>query len=473
MRDETFDVAIIGAGTAGLAALREVRRRAAGRFVIINDGPYGTTCARVGCMPSKALIEAANAFHRRHAFEAFGIRAAERLSIDIPAVLRHVRALRDSFVKGTVRVTAELGEHSIAGRARLLGPDRIEVGGRCLRARKIVIATGSRPIVPHAWRELGDRVLDTDSFFEREDLPARIGVIGMGAIGAELAQALSRLGLEVKGFGTGAFVGGLSDPLVNESLLAALRSEFAVHLGPPAELSRDGDGLRVRSADHEARVDCVLAALGRRPNIDDMGLEALGVELDERGMPPLDLLSMRIADLPVFLAGDANGHAPLLHEAADDGHIAGVVASEDIARIFRRRTALSIVFCEPNVATVGKRFKELDPETSVIGEVDFERQGRARIAQRNRGLIRIYAARDNAVLLGAEICAPAGEHLAHLLALAIDRSLTVHDLLRMPIYHPVLEEGMRTALRQIAAQVPQCNDSDLAACAAIGATALD
>ena len=114
--EKTLDVIIIGAGSAGLAALREVQKRTE-NFLLINDGPYGTTCARVGCMPSKALIEAANAFHRRHSFDAFGIRGGAALSIDVPAVLRRVRALRDDFVAGTVRASDDLGERSLAGRA--------------------------------------------------------------------------------------------------------------------------------------------------------------------------------------------------------------------------------------------------------------------------------------------------------------------------------------------------------------------
>ena len=474
MSDRRFDVdvAILGAGTAGLAALREVRRKTE-RFVIVNDGPYGTTCARVGCMPSKALIEAADAFHRRRSFQAFGIHGAQGLSADIPAVLRRVRELRDGFVRGALQVTEALGERSIAGRARLLGPNRIEVNGRTIEAAAIIVATGSRPVVPDAWRALGGRVLDTDAFFEQQDLPRRIAVVGMGAVGAELAQALSRLGIEVTGFGAEAAVAGLTDPAVNASLVAALREEFPVHLGTPAEISEDGGGLRVRSGENEARVECVIAALGRRPNVDDIGLESLGVALDGDGLPPFDPLSMRIGDLPVFLAGDADARMPVLHEASDDGHVAGLTSQGEIAQVFRRRTAMSVVFCQPNVATVGRRFAELDEQTVAIGEVDFAGQSRARMAQRDGGLMRLYASRDRGTLVGAEMCAPAGEHLAHLLALAIDRSLNVHDLLRIPFYHPTLEEGMRTALRQIAKQVPACSDSDLASCGAIGAEALD
>src|SRR5688572_4398605 len=114
---ESYDVAIIGAGTAGLSALREVRKQTE-RFVIINEGPYGSTCARVGCMPSKALIEAANAFARRQQFAEFGIRGGEQLRADIPAVLQRVRRLRDQFVAGAIKLTDSVGERNLAGQAQ-------------------------------------------------------------------------------------------------------------------------------------------------------------------------------------------------------------------------------------------------------------------------------------------------------------------------------------------------------------------
>jgi dihydrolipoamide dehydrogenase len=140
---------------------------------------------------------------------------------------------------------------------------------------------------------------------------------------------------------------------------------------------------------------------------------------------------------------------------------------------FSRRTPLAIVFSDPNIAVVGRRFQDLDSEKILTGEVRFDRQGRARAGQRNKGIMRLYADAENGRLLGAEMCAPAGEHMAHLLALAIDRSLTVQDILRLPFYHPVLEEGLRTALRALAAKLPAGNESDLATCSAYNIEALD
>jgi dihydrolipoamide dehydrogenase len=470
--DAPLDVVIVGAGTAGLAAMREVRKRT-DRFVLVNDGPYGTTCARVGCMPSKTLIAAADALHGRTRLDEFGIAGGEGLEADLPAVLARVRTLRDHFVAGVLETTADLGERSIAGRARLDGPNRVLVGGRALHARQIVLAPGSSPVVPAPWRALADRVLTTDTLFEQADLPPRIAVIGLGAIGVEIAQALARLGVEVHAFDASRHVAGLADRVVEAALRTALADEFGLRLGVEVQLEADGAGVAVVAGGERVIVDRVLIAVGRRPNVADLGLETLGVRLDERGMPPVDPETMRIGDTPVLLAGDANGDRPLLHEAADEGHIAGLNATSPHPVRLPRRTPLGIVFSDPGAATVGQRLADLDPDATLVGEAGFARQGRARTMLRNRGVLRIYASRsENGRILGAEMACPAAEHMAHLLALAIGQRLTVHDVLRMPFYHPTLEEGLRTALRAAAAQLPPCRLSDLAACGSLEAEAL-
>lgn len=471
---KNVEVIIIGAGSAGLSALREVRKRT-DSYLLINDGAWGTVCARVGCMPSKLLIEAANAFHRRHHFEEFGIAGSTQLQVDLKHVLQRVRKLRDGFVASTLKTTEALPAHTLSGRARLLSPNQVIVNGEKFLAQKIIVATGSRPIVPAGWQDFGERLLTTDSLFEQEVFPNRMAVIGMGPVGLEMAQALSRLGVRVSGFGAHHMIGGISDPAVNQAAVTFLSTEFPFYLGEQAELAKGSQEgtIIVRAGDTEIEVDSVLAALGRRPNIDDIGLESLGVQLDERGLPPVDPNTMQVADLPIFLAGDMNRHLPLLHEAADEGHIAGLNAVLNESICFKRRTPLAIVFSDPNIATVGQSYQALAAENIQMGEVSFDNQGRARSAQCNRGILRVYADTNSGQLLGAELCAPAGEHFAHLLALAISQSLTVWDLLRMPFYHPVLEEGLRTALRNLATKLPACSESDLAACEALNSEALD
>lgn len=468
---EQYDVAIIGAGTAGLSALSEVRKRTE-NFVLINDGPYGTTCARVGCMPSKTLIEAARTYYRRNVFDDFGIRGTEFLSIDIPAVLARVRRLRDDFVRGTLQITDELGERNIAGRARFVAPDTLSVGGRIIRANRIIIATGSRPVVPERLRMLGNAVLTTDDLFEQTTLPPTIAVIGLGPVGTEIAQILARLGISITAIDLSTHIAGLSDQVVNEKAIACFAAEYSIHLGAAAELSAEGDKVRVTVGHTDFVVDKILAALGRRPNVDDLGLEGLGVELDKRGMPPFDPCSMQIADLPVFIAGDANNHLPFMHEAADEGRIAGLNAATGAFGRYTRRTPLAIVFSEPNIAMVGRRFFKLQEGEAIIGEADFTHQGRAIAAGRNQGILRIYADKQLGMLLGAEMCVPDGEHLAHLLALAIQQRLSVQDMIGIPFYHPVIEEGLRTALRDLARQLPS-RVSDLVERTSLGADALD
>ncbi|MCM2563630.1 dihydrolipoyl dehydrogenase [Lutimaribacter sp. EGI FJ00015] len=467
------DTVIVGAGSAGLSALREVRRYTKD-FLLVNSGHWGTTCAAVGCMPSKALIEAANAFHRRGALEEFGIRGADGLHADIPAVMARVRQMRDSFVRGPESVPDKLGERALSGRARLLGPGRLEVDGKTIEARAIILAPGSRPVVPGPWRDFGDRILTTDSLFEQSNLPRRIAVIGMGAIGVEIAQALSRLGLEVAGFDAVEGLAGIDDAEILAAFRPLIESEVALHLGAPAELEAMGDAIRVTGAGGSFKADAVLAAMGRRPNIDDLGLETLGVPLDDRGMPEIEPATLRIGDLPVFLAGDANGYRPLLHEAADEGHIAGRMAAPDAEDSgLCRRTPLSIVFSAPQVARIGPPLSELNDQDIATGSAEFSNQPRARMAQTGAGILRIHAERQTGRLLAAEMCVPAAEHLVHLLALAVEAKMTVADVLAMPFYHPVLEEGLRSALRDLAKNVAGAGGSDLSDCKAIGHDALD
>ena len=470
-----LDAIIIGAGSAGLAALREVRKQTE-QFLIVNDGPYGTTCARVGCMPSKLLIEAANAYHRRHTFEAFGITGSSALAVDIPAVLRRLRRLRDEFVAGTARITDELGERSIAGRAQLLSSTQVQVNGQTYQAKSIILAPGSKPVLPPAMQALGDRVLTTDTLFEQTTLGPRMAVIGMGPIGIEMAQALGRMGIEVHGYALNDQLGGLSDPGVNAELRQALEANITLHIGAEATLHAVDGGIEVRSGTHRTVVDQVLVAIGRRPQLQGLGLDTLGVALDQHGMPPVNPKTMQVGDLPVYLAGDAHNHRPLLHEAADEGHIAGLNAMAPAPQCFERRTPLGIVFSDPSAAVVGQGLGALQKQNGlqfVTGSVSFERQGRARAGQRNEGRLSVYADAASGRLLGAEICAPAGEHLAHLLALAVSQKLSVAQVLGMPFYHPVLEEGLRTALRDAARQLPAGSASDLAQCGPIGAPALD
>jgi dihydrolipoamide dehydrogenase len=458
---KTVDVAIIGAGSAGLYALGQVRR-ARKSFVLINGGEPGTTCARVGCMPSKAMIQSAEDFHTCRHPRKYGLTGHEGIGIELADTLEHVRHLRDIFVDRVLsHSTDDMGEEFIEDYARFLEPTLLEVGDRQIRAGRVVIATGSQPLVPASWRAFGDRIVTTDEFFELEELPPAMAVIGLGTIGLELGQSLARLGVGVTGFDQLQSIGGLQDPQVQRHAIDILGKDFPMHLGQPAGIEAEGDRLRVSAGEHSVLVDRVLCSIGRLPNVRDLGLENLGIELDDKGMPPVNPNTMQVADLPVFIAGDVTGERMILHEAGDEGRIAGYNAAHEDISAFRRKTPLAINFCDPNICTVGARWNELDPETSAVGEIGFAPVGRALIMGRHKGVLRIYGDRHSGRILGAEMIGPRCEHLAHLLCWCIEQQLTVGDLLRMPFYHPVIEEALQAALYSLYRKVETKNPGGL------------
>lgn len=447
------DVAIVGAGSAGLYALREVRR--AGRdFVLIDRGPLGTTCARVGCMPSKVALHAGAQWAGRKEFGALGIHGADRLDIDLGRTWAHVRKKRDQFTaSATGKARQAAGERLVEGSARFIEPTLLEVDGPAgvqrIRARTVVIATGSRPVMP-AWLEpVRERTVSTDQLFELETLPRSVGILGLGAIGLEMGLALSRLGVKVVGADLAPSIGGIADPVIAERAISHFGHEMEMWLGAQTSVSLGEAGVRMRAGTRETEVELLLAALGRRPNVDGLGLAEAGFPLDERGTPRFDPATLQIGDLPVFIAGDANADRPLMHEAADEGAIAGFNAARDTPLRFARKVSLGIAFTAPDIASVGARFDHLDPDRIVIGKASGEANGRARILEAQSSLLRVYADRENGRLLGASIVMAGGEHIAHLLAWAIQRGETAHGLLQLPFYHPVLEEMLQTALQDI------------------------
>ena len=444
--DVRTDVAIIGAGTAGLAALAKVRK-AGKSFVLIDGGELGTTCARVGCMPSKVAIQVAEDFHRRHRFGRMGIEGREALRLDSAEAFEHVRDVRDIFVDRVLAgTTDDMGEAFIEAQARFIEPTVLDLDGRIVRAGAVVIATGSHPLVPDSWQPFAEHILTSDNLFEQETLPGSVAAVGLGAIGVELGQALQRMGVAVTGLDRLESICGLSDPRVAQVAMELIGKEFPLWLGHAAEITRDGEGLRVTSGDESVVVEKILASLGRTPNVNGLGLDALGVALDARGVPAFDPHTMQIDQLPVFIAGDVTGSEAILHEAPHEGRIAGTNAAAHGVRAFRRLTPLSIAFCDPNIASVGASWGDLDEAATAVGEIRFGPVGRALIMGSNRGLLRVYAERKSGKLLGASMVAPRGEHLAHLLAWAIERGLTAVDMLRVPYYHPAIEEALQAAI---------------------------
>lgn len=467
MKQVKTDVAILGAGSAGLNAYRAVKSAGLGA-IVIEGGPYGTMCARVGCMPSKLLIAAAEAAHAAAHAAPFGVHIHGGIRVDGREVMDRVKRERDRFV-GFVLDSVERmpADDKVRGYAKFVSDTVLEIDGHTtVEARSVVIATGSTPVVPEIFKVLGERVIVNDDVFAWNDLPRRVAVVGAGVIGLELGQALSRLGVETKILGRSESLGGITDPAVKASALAAFQSELHLQLntriiavrriGDEAELCyRDAQG-----REHTERFDYLLIAAGRRPNIDRLGLQTTSQAFEGKGVPDFNRQTLQLGASPIFIAGDADGELPILHEAADDGRIAGENAARfpDV-RQATRRAPFSVVFSEPQLVQAGAHFKDLPTTGVVMGEVDFANQGRSRIMLQNHGKLRVYVNRHDGLFLGAEMAGPRAEHIGHLLAWAVQQQMTVHTMLEMPFYHPVIEEGVRTALRQAAAQLSTASDS--------------
>ncbi len=281
-------------------------------------------------------------------------------------------------------------------------------------------------------------------------------------IGLELGQALARLGVRVVILGRGGRIGPITDPAVQRAAMKAFGAELA--LDPDAHVTRVeriGDEVEIDyhaadGAPRTERFDYVLAATGRAPNVDALGLDPLGLALGSRGVPAFDKRTMQIPGTSLFMAGDAADDVPLLHEAVDEGRIAGAnAAAYPNVKAGLRRAPLGIVFTDPQIAVVGGGFAAIHAHALAAGEVSFEDQGRSRVMLRNRGHLRIYGDPSTGRFLGAEMVGPDAEHIGHLLAWALQAGMTVAQMLDMPFYHPVVEEGLRTALRDLHAKIAE------------------
>ena len=476
------DVLIIGGGSAGMSAFRAARK-ATDNVYVVEDYHFGTTCARVGCMPSKLLIAAAEAAYQPKHTAQFGVHVDGEVRVNGTEVMARVRSERDRFVGFVLEdVEAWPADKRIMGRATFQDAHTVLVSNQAgeqtqITAQRIVIATGSRPTLLPEWQALGDRLIINDDIFAWETLPKSVAVFGTGVIGLELGQALTRLGVKVKLFGRGSRVGGISDPSVSAQAVSIFQQELDVHLDTKTSVRLNDAGQVEVSYERQGEqgvfeAEYLLAAIGRTPNTDNLGLENLPeLKQDKRGVPIADRHTMQTSISHLFIAGDASNQMPLLHEASDQGVIAGKNAGTypEIDRGLRR-SHIGVIFSDPQIMSVGHRWIELadlypDCGCFAEGEVSFHNQGRSRVMGVNRGMLRVYAEQGSGRFLGAEMIGPAAEHIAHLLAWAHQQKMTVAEMLDMPFYHPVIEEGVRTALRAVNAKLKLTADLE-AECAA-------
>ncbi|PJF03886.1 dihydrolipoyl dehydrogenase [Acinetobacter seifertii] len=455
-----FDIIIIGAGTAGISAYKEAVKYT-NNILIINDGPWDTTCARVGCMPSKVLISTANRMYDIQNAQEVGLNTSVDINTD--QVMQHVQTLRNRFTKATLKDIEQWPtEHRISGKARFIDSETIEVNGKQYQSKSFILAVGSTPNYDQKWKqELGDRLITTDQIFELDTLPKSIAVIGSGVIALEIAQAMHRLGVETTIFARskriGIFTSSKLQQLAQEELGKELKILFETL---PTEVKSTSDGVilnyKVDEKEYSIKTDYVLSATGRSSLLDTLKLDNIDKSFIDIKLLPIDAKTKQLDKYPIFIAGDAYTSTPLQHEAAHEGRkIAYNCLNYPQVNSVKTLTPLGIVFSHPEMAIVGQSYKQLKDNgiDFITGEVSYERQGRAIVLGKNRGAIEVYIERESQKLLGAELFTEATEHMAHLLSWIIGEGLTLNDILEKPFYHPTLEEGLRTALKHARRQL--------------------
>lgn len=455
-----FDIIIIGAGTAGISAYKEAVKHT-NNLLIINDGPWDTTCARVGCMPSKILISTAN--------RMFDIQNAQEVALDVSAkintdqVMQHLQTLRDRFTQATLKDVEQWPtEHKISGKAHFIDAQTIEINGQQYQSKSFILAVGSTPNYDKAWKEeLGNRLITTDQIFELKTLPKSIAVIGSGVIALEIAQAMHRLGVKTTIFARSKRIGVLTSPKLQQLAQKELGKELKILFETlPSEVKCNSEeailNYKLEEKEKTLKVEYILAATGRSSLLDTLKLENIDDSFEDIKLLPINAKTKQLEQYPIFIVGDAYTSTPLQHEAAHEGKkVVHNCLNYPQVNPIKTLTSLGIVFSDPEMAIVGQSFKQLKDTgiDFITGEASYERQGRAIVLGKNKGGIEIYIERKSEKLLGAELFTEATEHMAHLLSWIIGEGLTLNDILEKPFYHPTLEEGLRTALKHARRQL--------------------
>lgn len=432
------DLVVIGTGSAGFSAAIRASELGA-KVVLVGDGTIGGTCVNIGCVPSKALIRAAETLHQARAASRFaGVTAAARLE-DWKALVAQkdelVASLRQAKYANLLPDYPDVSY--VPGRARLTPDSAVMVGDKAYRPGKVIIATGTSaaaPAIPGL-----DTVpwLTSTTAMELEALPASLLVIGGGVIGVELGQMFARFGVRVTIVCRSRLLPG-AEPEVSAALAEYLRAEGVdVRCGVAYEAIRQaGDGgveLAARGADGTSvtlPAERVLVATGRTPNTDGLGLEEAGVALDGRGAVQVDD-RMRTTRPEVYAAGDVTGRDLYVYMAAHGGKVAAENAlGADGAPRYDATAMPEVVFSDPQAASVGlteaaARRAGLEVETRVVplGQVP-----RALAARDTRGLVKLVAERGSGRLLGAHMLAPEAGDSIQTAVLAVKHGLTVADL---------------------------------------------
>lgn len=442
------DLCVIGAGSAGLSAAAGAAQMGA-RVVLVEHGKMGGDCLNYGCVPSKSLLACAKQAQAHRSGAGLGVSPNEP-EVDFRGVMSHVRGVIAAIEPhdSEQRFTG-LGVRVIRESAQFLDERTLEAGGHRVRARRFLLATGSAPLVPPV--EGIERVpyLTNESIFDLDELPGHLLIVGGGPIGMEMAQAFRRLGAQVTVLEMARCL-PRDDPALADIVLRQLQAEGVTLLENTRAIAvRGGAGeIRVKveqdGTTRQVAGTHLLVAVGRRANVEGIGLDAAGVEHDARGVT-VDA-GLLTTNRRVYAAGDVTGIAQFTHLA---GYQAGIVVRRAVLRLPAKADYRALPWCtytDPELAQVGlteaaARKRGLDVR---VQELDMADNDRARAEGIEAARIRLVVDR-RARVLGAGICAPhAGELIAPWI-MAVQRRLKLSDMAGLFLPYPTLSESGKRA----------------------------
>ncbi|MEO8198574.1 MAG: mercuric reductase [Thermoanaerobaculia bacterium] len=446
-----YHLVVVGAGTAGLVTAAGAAGLGA-RVALVERHLMGGDCLNVGCVPSKAVIASARAAADVAAAARLGVRVTGEIAVDFPAVMERMRKLRAGIAPNDgVRRFRDLGIDVFLGEARFRSPEEVEVDGRVLRFARAVIATGGRaaiPLVP-GLAEAGFRT--NESIFNLTELPRRLAVVGGGPIGCELAQAFARLGAQVTIVQNRPQFLPREDRDAAEILLQAFRSDgIGVRLDTQLERVDVEGGAKVlhlarNGASEKLLVDEILIAVGRRPNVEGLGLEQAGVVVGPQGVEIDDHL--RTSQRRIFAVGDVALPYQFTHVA---DAAARIVIQNALFPLKKKLSSLVIpwsTYTDPEIAHVGlsehqARKRGLAVATVTIPFADVDR---ALLEGESAGFVRIHAEPKKGRILGATIVGRDAGDLVSEISVAMSGGLTLGALGSVIHPYPTRAEAIRKA----------------------------
>jgi pyruvate/2-oxoglutarate dehydrogenase complex dihydrolipoamide dehydrogenase (E3) component len=457
-----YDVLVIGGGSAGTSAAATAVAALGpdAKVALFNKGELGGLCILRGCMPTKTLLHASQLLHEASAHHTPGI-GHSTLKIDFKAVMANKDAKVARFKRAKLGGIANGGYEVIDAYARFSGPDTIEAEGVSYKFTKgAVLAAGSDVALPPIPGIENITVWDSDSVMELTEVPESVIVMGGGAIGLELGLFLARMGCQTIQANRSRIFSKIDAELADE-MQAVIESEPNMTLVAPCKATsieeKDGEvhlhletdeGPRTLVAKHFA------AATGRNARIENMGLEAAGVEF-ARGRVTCDS-AMRTTNPRIFVAGDATGEDLLLHVANWEGKAAGNGAAEVPGdHSVERRLHMTAIFTDPPMATIGMTEAEAQAAgiPVVSASAKLAQTGRAITMDVQHGLWKMIAHKETGELLGSQMLGPRADDIIHIISTAMYYKGTAMDLLEMPWYHPTISEVGLSLARNLVAQV--------------------